>query len=99
MIEQNPDFSAAAVRALGAAKATLRQTPEIAGDIARKIFPPAQAELIVDIIRRDLPYYSSQISPDTVAGMNAFARKIGILNSDVPYEAIVATQFAPLWTT
>jgi hypothetical protein len=27
--------------------------------------------------------------------MNQFARDVGILDRDVPYEAVVATQFAP----
>ena len=30
--------------------------------------------------------------------MNQFARDVGILKGDVPYEGVVATQFAHLWT-
>jgi hypothetical protein len=29
--------------------------------------------------------------------MNAFARDVGILKGDVPYERVVAKQFAGLW--
>ena len=29
--------------------------------------------------------------------MNQFARDLGILKGDVPYEHVVATQFAHLW--
>jgi hypothetical protein len=29
--------------------------------------------------------------------MNRFARDLGILAGDIPYEQVVATQFAPLW--
>ena len=29
--------------------------------------------------------------------MNQFSRDIGILNGDVPYESVVATQFSQLW--
>jgi hypothetical protein len=29
--------------------------------------------------------------------MNQFARDIGILRSEVPYDRVVATRFAPLW--
>jgi hypothetical protein len=29
--------------------------------------------------------------------MNQFARDVGILDGDVAYENVVATQFAPLW--
>ena len=49
------------------------------------------------MIRRDLPYYDAKITPETVAGVNAFARNLGILKGDVPYDRVVATQFAPLW--
>jgi hypothetical protein len=29
--------------------------------------------------------------------MNRFARELGLIDSDVDYAQIVATQFAPLW--
>ena len=35
--------------------------------------------------------------PQFVAGMNAFARDLGILATEVPYESVVATEYAPLW--
>ena len=50
-----------------------------------------------ELIRRDLPYYDATISRTFVAGMNQFARDLGILAGQVPYEQVVATQFAPLW--
>ncbi len=31
--------------------------------------------------------------------MNQFARDIGILRREIPYEKVVATQFAELWRT
>ncbi len=63
----------------------------------RKLFPPAEAGLIVELIRRDLPFYDATISREFVAGMTAFCRAQGVLKDEVPYEQIVATQFAPLW--
>ena len=62
-----------------------------ATEVGRKLFPPAEAELIAELIRRDLPYYNPSISPEFVAGMNQFARDIGILQRQVPYEKVVAT--------
>ena len=62
----------------------------LAAKVGQKLFPPPQAELIVELIRRDLPYYDPTISRDFVAGMNRFARDLGILQGDVPYEQIVA---------
>jgi hypothetical protein len=63
----------------------------------RKLFPPAEAELIAELIRRDLPYYDASISPNFVTGMNQFARDVDILRGQIPYERIVATQFAGVW--
>ena len=69
-----------------------------ATDIGRTLFPPSEAELIAELIRRDLPYYDPSIWRDFVAGMNQFSRDVGILSGDVPYEDVVATQFSHLWT-
>jgi len=44
-----------------------------------------------------LPYYDATLSRDFVAGMSAFARKQNILDSDLAYENVVATQFSSLW--
>jgi hypothetical protein len=61
------------------------------------LFPPSEAALIAELIRRDAPYYDASISRDFVAGMNQFARDLGILKAAPAYEDVVATQFAPLW--
>ena len=96
LIARNPDAAAAAVRAIVRTHHALKEDPGLATGIGRKLFPPAEAELIAELIRRDLPYYDTQISREFVAGMNAFARDLGILATDVPYEGVVATQFAAL---
>ncbi len=49
------------------------------------------------MIRRDLPYYDASISESFVAGMNQFARDLGILTGPVAYEKVVAAQFRQLW--
>jgi NitT/TauT family transport system substrate-binding protein len=96
-IARSPDQAAAAVRAIVKTQAALKQDVERAAEVGRKLFPPAQAQLIVDLIRRDLPYYDATISREFVAGMNDFARSMGILDGSVPYEDVVATQFSYLW--
>ncbi len=70
-----------------------------AAEVGRKLFPPAEAELIAELIRRDLPYYDPSISPSFVAGMSQFARDIGILKGQIPYENVVATRLAALWSS
>ncbi len=98
LIARSPEKAAGAVRALTKAQAALKADTSLATQIGKKLFPPSEAELIAELIRRDLPYYDATISQPFVAGMNQFARDVGILKGDVPYEGVVATQFAHLWT-
>src|SRR5438105_7868362 len=97
LIDGSPEVAAAAIRAIVRTQAALRADPERAAEVGRKLFPPAEAALITELIRRDLPYYDAAISPEFVAGMNQFARDLGILQDEVPYDRVVATRFAPLW--
>ena len=97
LIEHAPDTVSGVVRAMTKTQAALKRDVSLANTVGRKLFPPAEAELIAELIRRDLPYYDARITTDFVAGMNAFARDLGILTGDVPYERVVAMPFAPLW--
>jgi ABC-type nitrate/sulfonate/bicarbonate transport system substrate-binding protein len=97
LIERSAETAAAAVRAVVKAQAALKANVARATEIGRKLFPSSEAELIAELIRRDLPYYDASISRGFVAGMNQFSRDVGILTGDVPYERVVATQFSHLW--
>jgi NitT/TauT family transport system substrate-binding protein len=97
LIERSPDAAAAAVRAMVSTQAALKENAARATEVGRKLFPPSEAELIAELIRRDLPYYDAAISQTFVAGMNQFSRDAGILTGDVAYADIVATQFARFW--
>jgi ABC-type nitrate/sulfonate/bicarbonate transport system substrate-binding protein len=97
LIQESPDAAAAAVRAIVKTQAALRKEPERATEVGRKLFPPSEAQLIAELVRRDLPYYDASISPDFVAGMNQFARDVGILKGHPRYDEVVATQFRALW--
>jgi ABC-type nitrate/sulfonate/bicarbonate transport system substrate-binding protein len=97
LIAREPDVAAAAVRAIVKTQAALRADPERATEVGRKLFPPSEAALIAELIRRDLPYYDASISSDFVAGMNQFARDVGILKGRPAYESVVATQFSRFW--
>src|SRR6516225_9858737 len=97
LIARAPEAAAGAVRAIVKTQAALRQNVELAGEVGRKVFPPDAATLITELIRRDLPFYDATISPEFVAGMNQFARDVGILEHDVRYEDVVAAQFKELW--
>ncbi len=97
LIEKSPEVAAAAVRAMVKTQNALKKDVARAAEVGRKLFPPEQAELIVELIRRDLPYYDATISESFVTGMNQFARELGLLSADVPYEKVVATRFRELW--
>jgi len=97
LVERSPQIAAAVVRAIVKTQAALKTDVSLATGVGRKLFPPQEAELIAELIRRDLPYYEAKITPQFVAGMNAFARQMGILKGDVPHECVVATRFAELW--
>src|SRR6266481_2701093 len=96
LIERSPETAAAAIRAIVKIQAALKADAGRATQVGRKLFPPQEAELIAELIRSDLPYYNPSISRGFVAGMNQFARDIGILRGHIPYEMVVATQLAGL---
>jgi ABC-type nitrate/sulfonate/bicarbonate transport system substrate-binding protein len=97
LIARAPDKVAAAVRAIVKTQAALKANVARASEVGAKLFPPSEAALIVELIRRDLPYYDAALSPAFVSGMIEFARGQGLLAEPVPYEEVVATQFSPLW--
>ena len=89
LLQRSTETAAAAVRAIEKTHTALKEDVTLATGVGRKLFPPFEAELIAELIRRDLPYYDTAISREFVAGMNRFARDLGILKRDVPYEQIV----------
>ena len=97
LIADNPGAAAAATRALVAAQRALKADPDIATGVGRKLFPAAEAELIADLVRRDLPYYDASISRDFVAGMCQFQRDVGLIAGRPAYEDVVATRFSQHW--
>ncbi len=97
LIEDTPDVAEAALRALIDAQADLRADVSKATVVGEKRFPPRETELIAQIVARDLPYYDAAISEKSITGVTGFARDLGILNENVEYCDIVASQFSHLW--
>jgi ABC-type nitrate/sulfonate/bicarbonate transport system substrate-binding protein len=98
LIETSPDVAAAALRALVDALAALKADVGQATRVGEKRFPERETGLIAQIVARDLPYYDARISEKSVAGVVGFARSLGILDRDVSYAGVVATQFSHLWS-
>ena len=55
--------------------------------------------MVETLITRDLPFYDPAISAPVVEALNRFAGHLGLLDSIVPYEQVVATHFCSLWQT
>ena len=98
LIEDSPATAEGAVRAVVEAQRALRADPSRAAEVGQRLFPPDEAALIEDLVRRDAPYYTAAISPNTVASLNEFSRKIGLLSGDAGFEQVVASRFAHLWS-
>ena len=97
-IDQEPQSAVAAIRALMKAHQALRQDVNLATEVGKKRFPPSEAELIAELVRRDLPYYDATIPKEKVVSMNHFSQEIGLLPGQVSYDQVVATQFSHLWS-
>ena len=62
----------------------------LAAKVGRKLFPAEEANLITELVRRDLPFYDASISEHAIACLNRFARDVGLLEGDPPYKDLVA---------
>ncbi len=97
LIEGSPETVAAVIRAIVRTQKVLKADVSLATKVGDALFPPQEAALIAELIRRDLPYYDVAISERSVAGMNDFACGVGILEADVSYDQVVATEFSEFW--
>ena len=75
----------------------LKKDVSLATVVGRKLFPAAEAELIADVVARDLPYYTPTITDEALAGLIRFAQATGLLKGSPSREQMVATQFSHLW--
>ncbi len=89
LLRAKPEAGRAAIRAVKAAQHILKNNPARAAEVGKRLFPPAEADLIAELIRRDAPYYDAAISPRTVESMNRFARDLKLLSRPAAYEDVV----------
>src|SRR6185503_5894050 len=75
LIRDRPNGAAGAVRAIAAAQKALRADATLAAKVGEALFP-GEAEHIVALVRRDLPYYEAKLTPEFVTGMNRFAQAL-----------------------
>jgi ABC-type nitrate/sulfonate/bicarbonate transport system substrate-binding protein len=98
LLSEQPDAAAGVVRAIIKTQAALKREIGLATAVGRKLFQPREAELIADIVARDLPFYDPAISEASVVSIKRFSRAIGLLSGDPSYEEIVAARFRGLWS-
>jgi NitT/TauT family transport system substrate-binding protein len=89
LIQREPEVVRAAIRAVVKAQDALKADPSRATEVGRRLFPPSEAKLIAELIRRDLPYYSPGISPESVVALNQFAIDMGMLSGQIAYKDVV----------
>jgi NitT/TauT family transport system substrate-binding protein len=97
-IETKPERIEAVIRGVVRAQSVIRQDPVRATEVARKLFPAVEAELMGQILARDAEFYRPTISMEAITEINRFATAVGLLSSPVPYEQVVATEFRSLWS-
>jgi NitT/TauT family transport system substrate-binding protein len=90
-IRERPDAALAAIKAVKSAHDALKKDPARATQIGQRLFPPQEASLIAELIRRDTPYYQHGISKQAVDSMNRFAQDLGLLSKPVAYSEVVWT--------
>src|SRR5262249_16082229 len=94
---EHSEVAAGAIRAIVKAQKTLKANPSISTEVGQRLFPADEAQLIAGLIERDAPFYDADISHDAVNGLMNFAKGHGLINSAVPYEALVGVEFSHLW--
>ena len=97
MINKEPDSCAAANRAIAKAQNALKDDVSLATKVGRVLFPAEEAELIANVVERDLPFYSTVITPEFVSGMNKFQKDVGLVQGDFAFDQVVADEFSVYW--
>jgi ABC-type nitrate/sulfonate/bicarbonate transport system substrate-binding protein len=98
LVKEHPDIAAGVVRAIVKTQRALRANPQLAVKAAERLFPAEETSLIAYEVERDAPFYDATITEEMVAHTSRFAREIGMLDGEVKYDQVVATQVAGLWS-
>ena len=96
-IARDPEAVAAAIRAIVKAQKALRADPTLAREVGLRKFPRDAAELIANVVARDVEFYQPAISEERITKMNRFAASVGQLTATVKYEAVAAVRYRELW--
>jgi len=98
LIKDNRAAVESAMRAVRSTQIALRNEPALAAKVGEQLFPRQQADMIEDVVRRDIEFYEPSISPADVEAMNGFSAAIGLLDEPAAFEQVVATEFTSIWS-
>lgn len=96
-ITGHPDAVAAMTRAIVRAQQLLRADPDRATEVGQRQFPPHEASLIAELIRRDAPFYDPRITEETTHALSDFGQATGLLDAPADHDTIVTPTFRHLW--
>ncbi len=94
---KNPESVGKAICAVVKAQGILRESPEQAGPVARRLFPEEAAAVVPGIVEANKDFYHAEITAEDMYHLHQFAKEVGLLTEDVPYEESVALRFMPFW--
>jgi NitT/TauT family transport system substrate-binding protein len=97
MIAQHDAEVSRVTRAVMRAQEVLRADPQRAAEVGERLFPPMEAGLIAELIRRDAPFYDPVISQEAVQALNAFAQRAGLQVNEAAYHDVVCGEAPSLW--
>src|SRR5689334_10920790 len=79
-VDKHLERAQAATRAIIATQKLLKQEVGRAAEVGRQLFPAWEAELIEDVVARDLPFYDCRITADSFEKIATFAKDMGLAN-------------------
>ena len=97
LTKERPDQALAATRAIIKTQAILKKDVAQATTVGKKLFPAWEAELIAQVVARDLPFYDPQITNDYYTRIATFAIEMGLATEAAAYDDVIFPDAAALW--
>ena len=97
LVERQPELTQSVVRALRRSQADLAADPTVAARVGAAVFPPDEAAIIPELVRRDAPFYAVRIAPAHVEAMVRFAAGQGDGTGRAEYDTVVPPTVREAW--
>lgn len=97
-IDANPEVAKGVIRAQKRANDDIRTNPQKGIDVARKYFENLDPQLAEIIVKKQAPYFRSEITEEEMKAAVQLNKEIGVITKDFPYEAVtVGKDMRDLW--